>query len=227
MTRFSFCCKRLSARRALVLALLLGSAATQAFAGAVTDVPNDFLPSFIGPHNGDLDVLSAQVTFDGVNFTFTSTENGPIGTTPGGLFVWGVDRGLHNQFFGAFRPGVLFDIAVVLRADGSGTVLDFAPNPQAPVDLAPGSVLINGNTITGIVPVSLLPTKGLAPGDYLVNVWPRTGLASNDQIADFAPEDSTFAVNSPEPGSVIGLVSGLVALGWSRRRGGRRPRVIG
>src|ERR1051326_254217 len=71
VTRFSFCCKRLSARRALVLALLLGSAATQAFAGAVTDVPNDFLPSFIGPHNGDLDVLSAQVTFDGVNFTFT------------------------------------------------------------------------------------------------------------------------------------------------------------
>lgn len=199
--------------------LALGVTSASLFAASITDAANDFLPSFNGPHNGDLDVLSAEVFFDGTNFTFRSTENGAIGTTEGSLFVWGVDRGLHNQFFGAFRPGVLFDIVVVLRPDLTGTVIDFAPNPVAAVDLAPGSVTVSGNTIQGVVPASLLASKGLLPADYKVNLWPRTGLntADNTQISDFAPDNSDAAVTTPEPSTMLFLGGGLIVLALSRR----------
>jgi len=201
--------------------LALGVASTPLFAAAITDPVNDFLPTLAGPHNGDLDVLSAEVFFDGTNFTFRSTENGAIGTTAGSVFLWGIDRGLHNPFFGAFRPGVLFDIVVVLRPDLTGTVIDFAPNPVAPVNLLPGSVTVSGNTIQGIVPVSLLASKGLLPADYQVNFWPRTGLnpADNSQVSDFAPDNSDVAVTvTPEPSTMLFLGSGLVVLALLRRR---------
>lgn len=204
----------------ILVILAFGVTSGLLFATPITDAANDFLPSFNGPHNGDLDVLSAEVFFDGTNFTFRSAENGAIGTTEGSLFVWGVDRALHNQFFGAFRPGVLFDIVIVLRPDLTGTVIDFAPNPVAPVDLAPGSVTVSGNTIQGVVPASLLASKGLLPADYQVNLWPRTGLnpADNTQIPDFAPDNSVVAVTTPEPASMLLLGGGLIAFGLSRRR---------
>jgi hypothetical protein len=34
-----------------------------------------------------------EVSFDGSNLVFQSTSAGPIGTTPGALFVWGINRG--------------------------------------------------------------------------------------------------------------------------------------
>jgi hypothetical protein len=186
----------------------------------VTDPAGDFLTTFAGPHNGDLDVLNAEVFFDGVNFTFRSTENGPIGSTAGSLFVWGVDRGLHNPFFGSFRDGVLFDVVVVLRPDLTGTVIDFSPEQAAPQDLVPGSVTVNGNTIQGIVPASLLPSKGSLPADYRMNIWPRTGLNAldNTQISDFAPDNSVAAVTTPEPATMLLLGMGLAIFALARRR---------
>ncbi len=210
--------------RVMVFALLgLVIAAAPLSAAAITDPAGDFLTTFTtGPQNGDLDVLSAQVFFDGTNFTFTSTENGPIGETPGAFFVWGIDRGFHQPFFGAFRPGVLFDVAVVLQADLTGLVVDFSPVGAAPPQtLAPGSVIVTGNTITGIVPASFLPTRGLLPQDYQVNFWPRVGLdpANNAQISDFAPDNSDVGVTlSPEPSTMLFLGGGLVVLGLARRR---------
>src|SRR4051812_40016239 len=154
--------------------LALGVTSAPLFAAPISDEAGDFLSTLDGPRNGDLDVFSAEVVFDGVNFTFRSTENGSIGTTPGSLFVWGVDRGLHNPFFGSFRDGVLFDVVVVLRPDLTGTVIDFSPDQAPAQDLAPGSVTVDGNTIAGVVPASLLPSKGLLAVDYQMNLWPRT-----------------------------------------------------
>jgi hypothetical protein len=199
---------------------VLGVASAPLSAAPITDAANDFLPSFDGPHNGDLDVLSAEVLFDGTNFTFRGTLNGAVGTTEGGLYVWGIDRGLHDAFFGAFRPGVLFDIVVVLRPDLTGTVVDFAPDPVAPVNLQSGSVTVSGNTIQGVVPVSLLASKGLAPADYLVNLWPRTGLnpSNNAEIPDFAPDNSVVEVTAtPEPSTMLFLSGGLIVLAVSSR----------
>ncbi len=122
--------------RLTLAALGLALAAAPAVATPITDPAGDFLSSFAGPHNGDLDVLSAEALFDGVNFTFRSTENGPIGTTAEGLFVWGIDRGLHNQFFVSFRPGVLSSTRRRPPPQPlTGTVIDFAPNPLPRMDL--------------------------------------------------------------------------------------------
>jgi hypothetical protein len=200
--------------------LALGVASAPLSAAPIIDAANDFLPSFDGPHNGYLDVLRAEALFDGTNFIFRSTQNGAVGTTEGGLYVWGVDRGLHNQFFGAFRPGVLFDIVVVLRPDLTGTVIDFAPDPVAPVNLAPGSVTVIGKKIQGVVPASLLASKGLAPAEYLVNVWPRTGLtpSNNAEISDFAPDNSVVQVTAtPEPSTMLVFGGGLIVLAVSKR----------
>jgi hypothetical protein len=209
--------------RLMVLAMLaLGVTSAPLSAATIVDpIPGDFLPTFTtGPRNGDLDVLTAEVFFDGTNFTFTSTENGHIGTTEGSVFVWGVDRGLHQAFFGSFRPGVLFDVVVVLRPDLTGAVVDFSPtDPAQPVNLAPGSVTVSGNTIQGVVPASLLASKGLLPADYQVNLWPRVGLdpGNNTQISDFAPDNSDAGVTTPEPSTMLFLCSGLIVLALSRR----------
>ena len=207
-------------RLAVLATLALGIATTPLSAAPIVDPPNDFLNSFTtGPKNGDLDVLRAEVFFDGTNFTFTSTENGPIGTTDNEFFVWGVDRGLHQPFFHAFAPNVLFDIVVVLKPDLTGLVIDFSPtNPDAPITLPAGAVTKNGNTIQGIVPLSDLPTRGLLPADYQVNFWPRVGLdpANNAQISDFAPDNSDISVTTPEPGTLLFLGGGLVLIALSR-----------
>jgi PEP-CTERM motif len=212
----------IQSRFTILTLLALGVAGVPLSASVINDPAGDFLTTFTtGPKNGDLDVVSAQVFFDGTNFTFTSTENGPIGTTEGSVFVWGVDRGLHNQFFGVFRPGVLFDVAIVLRPDLTGLVVDFSPtDPAPPVELAPGSITISGNTIQGVVPASLLPSKGLQPADYQVNFWPRVGLdpANNAQISDFAPDNSDAGVTTaPEPSTMLFLGGGLIVIASLRR----------
>jgi PEP-CTERM motif len=203
----------------LLAALGLGVVSTPLWATSVSDDVGDFLSTFNGPHNGDLDVVSADFSFDGVNFTFRSTENGPIGTTPGSLFVWGIDRGLHNPFFGSFRDGVLFDVVVVLRPDLTGTVIDFSPDHAPSQDLPAGSVTKDGNTIQGVVPATMLPSEGLPFAEYQANIWPRTGLNAldNTQISDFGPDNSDLAVTTPEPATVLFLGTGLVVLGLSRR----------
>ncbi|MBC7928285.1 MAG: PEP-CTERM sorting domain-containing protein [Bryobacteraceae bacterium] len=202
----------------ILTALVCGVTSAPVFAAPIIDAADDFLPSFNGPHNGDLDVLRAEVFFNGTDFTFRSFHNGAIGTTEEALYVWGVDRGTHNQFFGDFRPGVLFDIIVVLRPDLTGTIIDFAPNPVANVNLAPGSVTVSGNMIQGVVSANFLASKGLLPVDYKVNLWPRTGLANNEQIADFAPDNDVAPVTTPEPSSMLLLSGGLLSLVLSRRR---------
>ena len=181
------------------VAILLG-VAPSLIGATIADPGGDFLPSFSGPHNGDLDVLSAQASFDGSNFTLIGQLNGNVGVTSNALYAWGVDRGTHAAGFGSFNPGVLFDAVVVVRPDLTGTVLDLSANPSPPTALPPGSVTINGNMITGVVPSSLLPSKGLQPSNYMVNLWPRTGLNDNTLVADVAPDNSDFAVTAtPTP----------------------------
>lgn len=198
---------KLLIRSAAVLAL-----AALPFASAhagIVDPAGDFLGSYTGPHNGDVDVLTADATFDGSTFTFISTSNGAVGSTAGGIFVWGVDRGTNATPFGAFRPGVMFDAVVIGNPNGNSTV-----NVSGVSTVLPASaVTVSGNTFTLNVPASLLPSAGFALRDYLVNLWPRVGLGNNAQIADFAPDNSDFQVRFlPEPSAALLLLGGLAGV---------------
>ena len=199
-----------------LVGVALAVAASTTF--AVNDPINDFIPSYTGVHNGDLDVVSSFVTYNpGTDtFFFSGTMNAAIGTTPSAFYVWGLDRGTGTPRFGAIATGVLFDSVVILRLDGSAAVnlLPGATN-------LPGAATFAGNTISASISGSLLPGKGFAKSDYTWNLWPRDGSqpAGNGQISDFAPDNSNAPVAVvPEPSSVMLLALGLGALGWRARR---------
>ena len=76
-------------RSAIVFTLLF--AANAAFAVPFVDPVGDFIPSFVGPHNADLDVLTSEVVLQGSQFVFSARLAGAVGTTPGSLYVLGLD----------------------------------------------------------------------------------------------------------------------------------------
>ena len=63
---------RASTSFAILTILAMGATSTPLLAAAITDPVNDFLPTFAGPHNGDLDVLSAEVLFEREQECFAS-----------------------------------------------------------------------------------------------------------------------------------------------------------
>ena len=174
------------------LAACGGNDSDDARASLIADPAGDFLPSFTGPRGADLDVRSGEVSFDGSTFTFESTSAGPIGTTPAGFFVWGVNRGAGTARFGAIAPGVLFDFVVIIRPAGTSAVRDLITNTAT--DLPAGSVAVSGNSLTVRVPASLLTSQGAQPAEYTVNLWPRTGADNATQIADFAPDNNNVRI---------------------------------
>ena len=206
-TRFA-----MTALCAAALMLAAGAARAQ----GIADPFGDYVPGFSGSKLGDLDVLSASVTYDPTNdkFLFTGSFAAAVGTTAGGFYVWGVNRGAGTAGFAANGlPGVLFDSVLLLRPNGTGSI--------GANQLPAGAVTISGNTITGVVSGSLLASTGFSKSNYTFNLWPRnTAVGSGfTQIADFAPDNSNFtATVVPEPGSLalmsLGLAAGLL---WRRR----------
>jgi hypothetical protein len=199
------------------------AAALSASGGEIT-TNSGFLGTYTGPQNQDLNVETAQAFFDGTNFTFTSTLGAAVGTTSGVDYIWGVDRGLlsNEALFGAFAPGVLFDAVVILSDSGgvgSGFVDDIA-NGSVITPLAPGAVTISGDTITGVVPGSLLTSTALNGAQYEVNLWPSLGIPGpNSDIAEFAPSVNADAlVTTPEPATLGLLALGLIGGAALRRR---------
>jgi hypothetical protein len=203
---------------ALCLALI-GSAA--ASAATVTDPANDFLPTFSGPHNGDLDVLSANVTLNGSDFDFTATLNGPIGETPGAVYVFGLDRGKGTpKFANIGNPDVIFDSTFVIKNTGGGVVNDLISKTKTSIT----DITFSGATLNAVVPLSDLPSEGFSPNQYTFNLWPEAGAANsgNTEISDFAPNNSMARVSvstAPEPGTMaLFSLAGAAAIGLLRRR---------
>ena len=140
-----------------------------------------------------------------------------------------MDRGAGTVGFPALAPGVTFDTVVIAR-----TSLVTPSNPTLANGVAGGIALganainFTGNTISVLVPGSSLPTRGLLPGQYTINLWPRFGTAgvpnNNNQISDFAPNNSNVQVTTvaPEPGSLPLLGVGIVGLLASLRVVGRK-----
>jgi len=187
--------------------------------------------SYAGPATPSLDVLSAEVFLDLITgtLTFTSTMAGPIaalvdsGTGANlGSFSWGINHGYANNNFAAIGlPGVVFDAVLTVNPNGTGAYRG-AATPA-------GAITVSGNTLTAVLPIGFLappPQPANAQGPLLpielwaYNLWPRSNVRpdgtiipfSNAQIADFAPDATTFqATTVPEPSSMVLLASGLLA----------------
>jgi hypothetical protein len=207
--------RKLLAASVAILALNFGLMTS---ANAVSDLTGDFLSSFTGNHDADLDVTDFSAGFDSgtSSFLLDATLAGSIDPALAGLYVIGVNTGTGAiaPFGGIGAPNVIFDQVVLVNKDGTGLV----PGPNGgPLDA--GAITINGNKFTAVVPLSLLPSTGFDPLHYGFNLWPRNGLGTNDQIADFAPNNATLTATAvPEPASWGMLIAGFGVIGAALRR---------
>lgn len=215
------------AAMAALAALLAAQPSSRA---GVVDPAGDLLSTFTGPHNGDLDVVFADFTYDPSTdtFLFTSDQADFIGLTAGAQYVWGIDRGQGTERFVGGTPsvgaGVKFDSIVILRPDTTVTVRDLISGVAT--NFGAGKATVSGQTISAQIAGSLLPTFGagfLTKHQYTTNLWPRGPGAGNATISDFAPDASNFQVRVvPEPASLAMLALGLAAPAALLRRIARR-----
>ena len=191
-----------------LMALAIASAfALPAAAAPAIDAPGDFLPTYAGPKDADLDVRLADVVIDpkAGTVTFTGTLAGPIDKASGKFYVFGIDRGRGDVgrdlvFQGPLGgepkigSGVRWDAAIGLLANGQVVFFD-ALNPGV-VPLPDVTARIAGNEISATVPLSLLPSQGASLKDYTFNLWPRSQVSlANTTVADFAPDNGDTRVS--------------------------------
>ena len=200
----------------MILRPLLAAAATSLACGAhaapVIDAAGDFLPSFTGPQQAALDLLSSDVTFDAANHRFLlhARTAGAIAGAEGVVYVFGFNRGgaTNSPFTPIGQPGVSFDATAALRSNGTGSV---GANPV--------SVNIVGDEIFATVLADLLPSNGAAFADYQWSLWSiDSRIAGLPRNADFAPGTNTRVDTVPEPGSLALAALALGGVGVARRR---------
>ena len=214
-------------------ALALVASATAASATGV-DPADDFIPTYTGPQNGDVDILSGDVAFDGMSYFLTSTQNGDIGSTAGSIFVWGVNRGsgAPRLTFGtpSVGAGILFDAVIVMFPDGTLRVVTIPLAGAPTINVIAGGTDVAGNMLSATVSLALLGSMGFAPEDYTFSFWSRTRInpaldGTNAEIADFLPS-STFARTVPEPATWLSMLLGFGVIGSVMRKS-RKARVLG
>jgi hypothetical protein len=202
-------------KRFLLQAVAVAGMAATANAYAVTDPANDFLAVYTGSTNGAFDVLSADVIYNSATneFVFRTTAASAIAGVTGAAYVFGLDKGgsTNAPFASVGLPGVTFNAAITLRSDGTG---------NSGANLVTSHIV--GNDIWATVSADLLPSTGLAFGDYTWTVWSIdsrvTGLG---RLADFAPDVNIQVSAVPEPATWGMLAAGLGLVGMAARRRAR------
>ena len=197
----------------LLAVAAIGLASSAQAQSSISDPTGDFLLSYTGPHQADLDVTSLSVSYNAtaMDFLIQSTFAGAIDPTLPGFYVIGVNTGTGGAPFGAIgAPNVKFNKAIVIQKNGSAAI--------GGTPLAAGSVTIGGNALSLVIPLSLLPTTGFTPDRYGFNIWPRSGTVGGlATISDFAPNNSTLAA-VPEPATWSLMLGGFGLIGGALRR---------
>ena len=180
-------------------------------ASGIADPTGDFLASYTGAHQADLDVTSLSVSFNsGTNsFLVESTMAGTIDSALPGFYVIGVNTGTGTIApFGSIGAGnVRFNQAVIVQKSGAATV-----------GATPLTATISGDMLSLVLPLSLLPSTGFEPGHYSFNIWPRSGTVGGlATISDFAPDNSDLSA-APEPASWAMMLGGFGVIGGAMRR---------
>jgi hypothetical protein len=200
--------------------------ATPLHATTFADPHGDLLATYTGPLNSDLDILSGSAEFTSDDLLLSSTMDGAIGTTPGSLFLWGVDRGSGTDRLitsgppAVGTPGMLLDAIVALLANGTGRVVLFpTAGPPVTTPLDPSLITISGDTISARIPRTMLPTTGFAFDDYTYVHWSRSVVGGQQFIADLAPDTASFTASyAPEPAAWGLLAGGFGLMGAMFRR---------
>jgi hypothetical protein len=176
-----------------------------AFATTVTS-STGFLPTYIGPRNGDVDIASASALIEGGNLVLSATANAPIGSTMGAVYVWGIntDATTSAPFAAEGFDKVFFNDTVVV-------------NPAMPT----AGVTISGDTITDVVAISSLKDVTVDPEQFAISLWPVVGSGFTG-FSEFVPGNGTFSAGSvvsaaPEPAGWALMILGFGGLGASLR----------
>jgi hypothetical protein len=180
-------------RSLLLTSALVCLLSSSSYAQPIDDPLGDFLfDTYVGPLCGDLDVLSAEVTFTGTEFVLSGTMAEDIFTCPQTIYVWGVDRGIGAKtanFERLGRPNIVFDLVVAVNFAG-GTSAVTPLDGGSPTPIPSEWITVEGATVSVRVPAELLPPRGVSRDQYTWNLWPRWGGIpfSDEQISDFAPD---------------------------------------
>jgi hypothetical protein len=197
-------------KRTLAGALTLAAALVggSAFAGTTT-MSTGFLPTYTGPQNGDLDIASATAFIEGGDLILSATAKGPIGTTPGAAYVWGINTigaGAPAPFAAEGFDKVLFNDVAVAVVGGPG-------------------VTVSGDTITDAVSLASLADVILDPSAFGISLWPVIGRPFAD-LTEFVPGNGTFDVGVPEPATWALMMVGLGGLGAMARSSRRNQAAV-
>ena len=178
-------------------------------AAPISDPQGDLLSTYTGPPDPGLDVVAHKVTLAGDRMIFFGRMAGAVAATQavGGLYLFGVDRGLGTpRFVGGtpvIGPNVRWDLIVRVNPDGTGLVNNQVAGVVTPLN--PSDIVINGNEFTASVPLSLLlpaPAAIRPPAQWTYNLWPRNAvvIGQNQHVSDLAPNDGNSPVQSPTSG---------------------------
>jgi len=192
-------------------------------ASPISDPAGDFLATYVGPLNSDLDLLLVSAIRSSTGVQLNARVGGAIGATASGSVIFGVDRGAGFPGLIASgppslgTPAMLFDAVVVMGFDGAGRIRTFGGGGFVDTVLDLGTVVISGDAIEAFIPFSLLSTTGFAQADYRYTTWTRSQLGTQAYIADLAPDDRSFRA-VPEPATWAMLIVGFGLIGGLTRR---------
>ena len=211
------------------------AAATSASA-TVVDPADDLLASYTGPVSGDVDILSGDVAFDGTSFLLSATLASDIDAVPGQLYAWGIDLGAGTPRIDLLRdpdiaPDIAFDAVLVMLPNGVLTVVTIPVAGAPTFTTLIGGTVVDGDTLSANIPLSLLSSTGFAPEDYTFGFWSRIRVdptvdGTNNEIADFLLGSGTINARVvPEPATWLTMLLGFGVVGSVMRRGRKPLRV--